>query len=177
MFKVGEKVRAVDEAAEGIIEAIDGATYYINVDGMTFPYDQDELVRVEHDDLIKPHLERATLTPKEREAERAARKKLRGLQDAEDATYELDLHIHALLDRFEHMTNGEILQYQMTRCRAFLREAIEKRYPKVVIIHGVGEGVLRSEVHRFLDQQDHLSYHDAPYRTYGFGATEVLIHR
>jgi DNA-nicking Smr family endonuclease len=75
------------------------------------------------------------------------------------------------------MTNGEILQHQMMRCRAFLREAFEKRYPKVVIIHGVGEGVLKSEVHRFLDQQDHLSYHDAPYRTYGFGATEVIIHR
>lgn len=175
-FKVGERVRAIDEAAEGTIEAIDGNTCFVNIDGLAIPYETEELVRVEYDELITPHLNKK-LKPKERAIEDRARNHLKGLTSADDATYELDLHIHALLDHFEHMTNGEILQHQMLRCRAFIHEALDKRFPKVVIIHGVGEGVLKSEVHRFLDQQDHITYHDAPYRTYGFGATEVMIHR
>lgn len=174
--KVGDKVRVIDEALEGIVIAVNGNNCDVNVAGMNLPFQLKELVVIVHDELVIPTVSKQT-TPKDKQMEVAARKKLSGMLSTSEATYEIDLHIHELLDRFEHMSNGEILQFQMTKCRAFVREAIEKRYPKIVLIHGVGEGVLRSEIHRYLEQLDTISFHDAPYRIYGYGATEVIIHR
>lgn len=175
-LKVGDKVRVVDEAIEGFVSAINGNVCEVNVDGMNLPFMLKELVVIVHDDLVIPSISKQ-ITPKDKQVESDAKKKLSGLEASSEATYELDLHIHELLDRYAHMSNGEILQYQMTKCRAFVREAIDKRYPRVVLIHGVGEGVLRAEIHRYLEQLDHVSFHDAPYRIYGYGATEVIIHR
>ena len=58
-----------------------------------------------------------------------------------------------------------------------MREVIDKRYHKVVLIHGVGEGVLRTEIHNYLNTLQRIEYNDASYRIYGYGATEVIIHR
>jgi DNA-nicking Smr family endonuclease len=58
-----------------------------------------------------------------------------------------------------------------------LRNAEEKKIPRVVFIHGVGQGVLRQEIRKILnDYYPHCEFMDAPYHTYGYGATEVRIH-
>ena len=54
--------------------------------------------------------------------------------------------------------------------------AIKKRIPKIVFIHGVGEGVLKSELH-FLFNNYPVKYYDASYQKYGLGATEVYIYQ
>lgn len=176
-FQPGDRVRLIDEPGEGVVRSVGADGVLVDIDGLEMRYDSGELVKVEHDELIKQASDSPTLTAKDKVRRREGKQKLSHLDDVTQAVYELDLHIHELLDRFEHMSNGEILQYQMRACRSFVREAIEKRYPKIVLIHGVGEGVLRQEIHRFLDQQHHVEYHDAPHRMYGFGATEVIIRR
>lgn len=93
----------------------------------------------------------------------------------------IDLHIEMLRDSHQYLTNYEIVQIQMTACRSFIRRAIEQRMRKVVLIHGKGEGVLKSEIHHYLNRISgdlgvNLIYHDASYQSFGMGgATEVVI--
>ena len=49
----------------------------------------------------------------------------------------------------------------------------KKRIPHFVFIHGVGEGVLKQELHTILGRYDFLVFEDAPYYKYGLGATLV----
>ena len=58
-----------------------------------------------------------------------------------------------------------------------LEFAITKRIPKVVFVHGVGEGVLKAELDFLLGRYENVSFYDASYKEYGFGATEVRIHQ
>ena len=53
------------------------------------------------------------------------------------------------------MTNHEIVQYQLTACRAFVQQSIEKKRKKIVLIHGKGEGVLKGEIRQYLNGIDH----------------------
>ena len=46
---------------------------------------------------------------------------------------------------------------------------------KLIIIHGVGEGVLKDEVRLFLSKKEGIEYFDADYREYGKGATAVEL--
>ncbi len=176
-FKIGDRVRLLDAQGEGVVCDVVGSNVVIDLDGMEMTFDASELVVIEHDDLIGHAIEKKELSAKDKETRAKGKSKLKELDDVTQAVYELDLHIHELLDHFSNMTNGEILQYQMRCCRQFVREAIDKRFHKIVLIHGVGEGVLRTEIHHYLDTLQRIEYHDAPYRIYGYGATEVIIHR
>lgn len=174
-FNIGDKVRLVDEAGDGVVVDLNDSQIIVEIDGFSMPYESTQLVKIEFDDLISDSAK--VISPKDRDLARKSRERLSEIGQTEHSVYELDLHIEELLDRHDRMSNSEILNYQMSKCRAFVREAIEKRYPKIVLIHGVGEGVLKEEIHHWLHGLDHIEFHDAPYRTYGYGATEVLIHR
>jgi dsDNA-specific endonuclease/ATPase MutS2 len=45
----------------------------------------------------------------------------------------------------------------------------------VILIHGVGEGILKEEVRTFLSKQEGVEYFDADFREYGKGATTAEI--
>ena len=88
----------------------------------------------------------------------------------------IDLHIENLIDSYKGMSNGEILKIQMTRFKRFLNNSIDKRQRKVVVIHGVGEGVLRHEIRKELDiYHPYFEYYDASYEEFGYGATEIRL--
>jgi hypothetical protein len=90
----------------------------------------------------------------------------------------VDLHIENLIDSHNGMSNFEILTIQMTHFRRFLNASISKQHRKIVVVHGVGEGVLRNEIRKDLDiYHSHLEYHDAPYKEFGFGATEIRLRK
>jgi len=89
---------------------------------------------------------------------------------------EVDLHIHELIDSVAGLSNGEILQIQMDKFHAVMDENKKSKGRRIVFIHGVGNGVLKSEVRKQLDRKyKGVSYQDASYREYGYGATMVII--
>lgn len=175
MLKPGDIVRLLDEPGQGTVTKVQGDQIAVEIDGIELTFSANQLVKVEFDDLVDHPTTDKDAQAAEKLQRIVARNKLGQLQPKQEAVYELDLHIHELLDRFENMSNAQILQYQMECCRRFVKEAMDKRYPKVVLIHGVGQGVLRTEIHRWLDSQSNVDYHDASYRKYGYGATEVFI--
>ncbi|MNS20666.1 Endonuclease MutS2 [compost metagenome] len=73
------------------------------------------------------------------------------------------------------MSNYDILTLQTETAKRHIEFAIKNRIPKIVFIHGVGEGVLKSELDFLLGRYDEIVFQDADYQKYGLGATEVYI--
>jgi hypothetical protein len=89
---------------------------------------------------------------------------------------EFDLHIEELLDDHSGMTSGQIIEYQLDRFKSALNEAIDKKTKKIVFIHGIGNGRLKLELRKTLEEKYHqVYYQDASFKEYGFGATMVII--
>ncbi|MBQ6068791.1 MAG: Smr/MutS family protein [Bacteroidales bacterium] len=88
---------------------------------------------------------------------------------------EVDLHIEALTDHPERLSDIEKHELQKRFFRTCLNHALLNGFKKVVFIHGVGRGVLKTEIHNELDLYENVQYVDAPMSLYGAGATEVYI--
>ncbi len=85
----------------------------------------------------------------------------------------IDLHADAL--NLDHLPPHRLLEEQLAHCKRFLNDAIQKRIPKVLIIHGVGEGVLRQSIRAMLKHKKGIRCHDANYSQKGVGSTLVEI--
>jgi hypothetical protein len=64
---------------------------------------------------------------------------------------EIDLHIEKLNHNFRNSPAETVLDYQLKAAEEFLQNAIQKKYFKIFIIHGKGEGKLKTLVHNMLD--------------------------
>jgi dsDNA-specific endonuclease/ATPase MutS2 len=73
------------------------------------------------------------------------------------------------------MSNYDILTLQVETAKRHIEFAIKNRIPKIVFIHGVGEGVLKAELDFMLGRYDNISFQDANYQKYGLGATEIYF--
>lgn len=88
---------------------------------------------------------------------------------------EVDLHIEELVENTSGLSNFEMLNIQLERFEKELDAAIEKNFKKIIFIHGVGNGRLRQEIVSVLKKTKGISYQDASYKEYGYGATQVNI--
>jgi len=93
-----------------------------------------------------------------------------------DEPEEVDLHIEEIMDNYEKLEPGEILETQMARFKTALETAIIHKTKRIVFIHGIGNGQLKHKIRKTLeDQYPDLQYQDASFREYGYGATMVII--
>lgn len=89
---------------------------------------------------------------------------------------EVDLHINKLMDSVVGLSNSQILSIQMAKFREELDAAIIDNESEIIFIHGVGNGTLKSELRKVVEEDyTFCHYQDASFREYGFGATRVLI--
>lgn len=88
---------------------------------------------------------------------------------------EVDLHIHELVDSTTGMSNGDMLNLQLDTFRKVLAENKAKKGQKIVFIHGVGNGTLKTDLRKEIERKFKYNYQDASFREYGFGATLVII--
>jgi len=97
-------------------------------------------------------------------------------QHLEPAKHEIDLHIEALTDDYEKMSNFEKLTLQLKSFEKWLDLAVAHHQKNLIVIHGVGAGKLRDEIHEILKLRKEVKtfvnqYHPA----YGYGATEIYF--
>lgn len=91
-------------------------------------------------------------------------------------TYEVDLHIEKLYDRPGELTASEMLMMQLGELRRQLDKAIARRQHSLVVIHGIGKGRLRDEVHQILRHIPEVaSFVNQYHHRYGYGATEIFF--
>ena len=93
-----------------------------------------------------------------------------------DAPVVVDLHASELLETTTGMSAADIFNYQLDTVRKTIDSYLKKKGTHIVFIHGKGEGVLRQAIIRELKYRyKQLTYQDASFREYGYGATEVRI--
>jgi hypothetical protein len=144
-------------------------------------FDEKALIYNVSDEYLMAEIENAaqeTLKQSEKQKMQADCPPIPEKKAADADTEEVDLHIEQLLDNPKAFTPAEMLNIQMEHFRGALEEAIHNRLKRIVFIHGVGNGRLRLEIQRLLDQKyPKLRYQDASFKEYGYGATMVILRR
>lgn len=97
-------------------------------------------------------------------------------QKIKDLTREIDLHIEELMESHSGLTNAQILAIQLEHFEKEMDYCLNNGIRKLIVIHGVGNGKLKQEILSILKTIEGISFYDASYKNYGFGATEVAIH-
>jgi hypothetical protein len=94
----------------------------------------------------------------------------------EPAKQELDLHIEKIAEDWKRMSNFEILSLQIQTFEKYLDLAIAHRQPSMIVIHGLGTGRLRDELHELLRLKKQVKSFINQYDPrYGYGATEIFF--
>jgi len=178
MFNKGDKVSVLDEAIDGVILSIQNDEISIETDdGFVMNFLSKELIKINNTSDLNFNTGSFNLNQikKEKEIPKprsfVKEKKTKG----EIPPPEFDLHIEKLVPNFRGMSNYDILTLQAETAKRHVEFAIRNRIPKIVFIHGVGEGILKSELDFLLGRYDNIVFQDANYQKYGLGATEVFI--
>ncbi len=88
----------------------------------------------------------------------------------------VDLHIESLVKNHYNITNEEILKIQIDHFEKYLEDAVIKNKRSITFIHGIGNGILRLRIHKFLSKYPHIKYfEDAQKEKFGYGATKVIL--
>ena len=177
-FKIGDKVAVLDDNVEGTVSGFQNNQVVVETsDGFVVVYFEKELVKTDNPLDLKAFAAGQSLSQVLKEKEippkRSFVKEKKSRKD--EFVLEVDLHIEKLVPSKRGMSNYDILTLQMETAKRQMDFAIKNRMPKVVFIHGVGEGVLKAELDFLLGRYDGISFQDANYQKYGLGATEVYI--
>lgn len=173
-LKIGDKVAVLDEVISGVVESLVGDDVFVRSDdGMLYVYMEG--------DLVKIGLDQNEMQRKSNISNRFLKDKLRPKvkgnnfkKTKNEVVMEVDLHTEKLVKSTKGMDNFDILNMQLDAARYKIEYCIQKKISKIVFIHGVGEGVLKTELHYLLNKYP-VKYYDASYSQYGLGATEVYV--
>ena len=89
---------------------------------------------------------------------------------------EIDLHIESLIKNSSGLSNAEMLSIQLNAFQKAIDKAIMHHTKILYVIHGVGSGKLKSEIHLLLNENKFVaSFKNQYHPLYGFGATEVVL--
>lgn len=171
-FKKGDRVLVVDDDMGGVVAfaKADQVTIITDFD-VSITYHERELV------LDAPLNIDQVVVKKEPKKKKGKQRQVSRKKAREIPAVEIDLHIHQLVNTERGMDAYDKLNLQIDTARHRLEWARRERIPKLVFIHGVGEGVLKKEIEYLLDRYNDLTYYDADYQKYGRGATEVYIYQ
>lgn len=175
-FECGDYVEVLDDLISGrVISVSDKQVSIMTEDGFPMEFSTDELVKIDNHKTIDVSYEAVQSALKEKEFYSNKKHQKFRPKNQNQAVMEVDLHIHELVDSTKNMSNFDMLNVQLDTAKRQLEFAMRKRLQKIVFIHGVGEGVLRTELETLFRRYDNLKFYDADYRKYGLGATEVYI--
>ena len=164
-IKVGDKVSAIDDNLEGIVEKVENQTvFFITEDGFTMQLPVKKVVVI--DVFLDEKLQEKRFIPKDKTDKKPAKQ-------TSEKTPVFDLHIEKIQPRHHHLNAGQKLEIQRNEVKRIINRMKRKHYKEFVLIHGKGKGVLRKEIEKIL-RQSGLSYTDASYREYGNGAVLVI---
>ncbi len=177
-FEIGDKVAVLDDDISGVVIKVNNDQISVETtDKFVMTFFVNELVKINNSNELSGFFSTqslgSVLKDKEEPKKRSFVKEKRSRKD--EFVLEVDLHIEKLVPSKRGMNNYDILTLQMETAKRQLDFAIKNRMPKVVFIHGVGEGVLKAELDFMLGRYEGISFQDANYQKYGLGATEVYI--
>lgn len=88
----------------------------------------------------------------------------------------VDLHIEKITDDWNNLSNAEILDIQLREFEKWYELALAHHQSMLIVIHGVGSGRLRDEIHDLLRlKRDVKSFVNQYHPSFGYGATEIYF--
>ena len=88
----------------------------------------------------------------------------------------VDLHIEKLSDNWKRLSNAEILDMQLREFEKWYELALAHRQSQLIVIHGIGSGRLRDEIHDILRLKKEVkSFVNQYHPSFGYGATEIFF--
>lgn len=88
----------------------------------------------------------------------------------------VDLHIEKLIDNWKDLSNAEILDTQVREFEKWYELAVAHRQSNLIVIHGVGSGRLRDEIHDILRlKREVKTFVNQYHPSFGYGATEIYF--
>ena len=168
MFKIGTKVKVVDDNISGTITKIKGDCVYFNDEfGFEYEYHQDEIIKdidIDYDEY-RDEEKKVFSKPKFKTFRKSHRHPY--------LTREIDLHIENLADNWRDMDNAEIIITQLDVARNEIERAMFESQVRLILIHGYGKGVLKKELTELLYRYTNLEFYDASLKEYHGDAIEV----
>lgn len=193
-YKKGEKVKVIDDNLTGRVVEVKDNIIIIETDfGFEMSYEPNELlpdVPIDEEIDFSPKIPSPKEKAKKRKKENPEKvfnvrkqiteeKKKKSLnakkfKKIRKPPLEIDLHYGQLENYDRLLAKNLILSRQMASLKKRVQRAREHGYDRVVIIHGKGEGVLETEVKKWLNEMGY-SFYDADFQRYKLGATEVEL--
>jgi len=171
-FKLGDRVLVLDDEFGGVVAFAKAEQITILTDeGIEISYHQRELI-LDRSFKVSYVVRKEEPMPKKSKTRLVSRKKAAFIP-----AVEVDLHIHQLVKSERGMDAYDKLNLQIDTARHKIEWAIQNRIPKLVFIHGVGQGVLKEELNFLFQRYGQIKFYDADYQKYGRGATEIYIHQ
>ena len=178
MFSLGDKVSVLDDAINGVVISIKNREISIETtDGFVMTFFVNELIKINDTSILSENIGSFNSSKIKIEKEEPKPRSFVKVKKSkhEIPAPEFDLHIEKLVPNFRGMSNYDILTLQTDTAKRHLDFAIRNRIPKIVFIHGVGEGILKAELDFLFGRYDQIFFQEANYQKYGQGATEVFI--
>jgi dsDNA-specific endonuclease/ATPase MutS2 len=172
-ISAGCKVRFLNDVGEGRVLSVDGhSATVLREDGFEEDFPCEHLIPIDEEDILEKSLQHAEVRPKDVEVIKVS--KSESYTPSTDFM-EVDLHIHNLVDNERQISKDKMLDIQLYHARRAIDQARKRKVRRLVLIHGIGQGILRTEIIKLLDGYDRLQYFDASFQKYGKGATEVEL--
>lgn len=172
-FQINDTVSVLDDALDGTVIAVNGTEVTIETtDGFPMKFQSNELVKTR---VGEYHFKGIQQAKANKEVVKRKQNKKVPAKQRDQADMVVDLHIEKLVKNKKGMSNYDILSLQLDTAQHRLDLAINKRYNKIVFIHGVGDGVLKADLYSLFRRYDRIQFYEASYADFGQGATEIRI--
>lgn len=172
-FQIGDKISFLNDQGWGIITAISGNTIVvIDENGFNRKVKKSEIV-IRNESLYNLSVESEIPTRNNIILGDVYESK----KSKQNNTWEIDLHIHELLETEKGLSSGDKLRHQLAVFREKFSLAKKNGIRKLIVIHGVGKGVLKEEIISFLNTQIDIQHNQANFQNYGLGATEITFYQ
>lgn len=175
MFQPGDKVAIIDEAIEGTVIRVQAGLISIETnEGFLMEFGESEVVKLESEEIFQGPVPLSSIL-KEKEDKKPEPKKGRRSNKKGVHILEVDLHLEAIMPPGLYLEDYQKLPYQLNFARERLEKAMDDRIPKMVFIHGKGDGILEVELSYLLSRYKNINFYPADYRKYKGGAVEVYF--
>ena len=177
-FNIGDTVAVIDDTIKGVVNNIEANVIIIETDDkFLIEYNESDLVLIEADQKeLSKFIDISLDDFLEKEQSSVHKKSVKHQKKRQQPPMEVDLHIHHLIKSTRGMDKYAMLTLQLDTAKRQLEFAIKKRIQRVVFIHGVGKGVLKTELEYLLARYP-VEIQQASFQKYGFGAIEIYIYQ
>lgn len=156
---IGDPVRIISSGLFGTFEGDENGKAKIKTVKGVLLVEGSDLIIVQED----AKQSQALLKLEEELREERIQKADKGVEEYAAFPREFDLHLNRL-NYNPTKTDKLPLEFQMQKCNNYLQKAIRYKIPRVVVIHGKGEGILRSQVLDLIGDYDEIVRIDPDFR-------------